>query len=371
MPNEIPGKGLGNLPDKRKKGVCRNCGRSYRTVKVGKKNNTFFYMCPHCGIPLNRGAILEVSVASELETLREVLRDEINAHVEEAKRSYFEWRETLSTEKQKKLSDLENERFKLRQELNLLHGEIILIITDPSLFLRFSHLVLSRTAATFEARDVRELEFVKLSAAQIRGAIEKYKDLAIKRNNSRKMAIIVPVLVLGLIVGTIIWGLFPQGPTANDIIPIIQVPLPVLLWSIIGSVIAIPYRFNKTVDMEMRDPLRWVFTRPLTGIVMGILAYYIFRLGLITIAADIDNPINTGSLIFGLIAFMGGFSDRFADSFLTLLIGRFGGDTTLEIVSLDDIAIPDEDYLRKTLEGLSDLYKDDPIPSDNENEMKE
>lgn len=48
-PNEIPGKGLGNLPDKRQKGVCQNCRRSYRKVKVKDEGNgKIIHQCPHC-----------------------------------------------------------------------------------------------------------------------------------------------------------------------------------------------------------------------------------------------------------------------------------------------------------------------------------
>lgn len=51
-PNEIPGKGLGYLPDKRKKGVCRSCERDYRTVKVRLNGKTKELLCPHCGKPI-------------------------------------------------------------------------------------------------------------------------------------------------------------------------------------------------------------------------------------------------------------------------------------------------------------------------------
>jgi hypothetical protein len=116
-----------------------------------------------------------------------------------------------------------------------------------------------------------------------------------------------------------------------------QLPLPILLWSAIGSFTAILYRFNSSGDIELRDPLRWLFTRPLTGIVMGTMAYLAMKIGML--AAVPDKASSLGSLeLMWVVAFLGGFSDRFADTLLRSLVGRFGGDGKADLVSLDDLS---------------------------------
>ncbi len=342
MPFEIPGVPLEKLPDRRSIGVCPSCQRSYRSLKIFRlPDGSMRLVCPFCG---QRIADIEGSI-----------------RLDEAKRDYQNWLDALDAEKQRSVSELEEERDKRLNELTSLHGEVMLTVANSSLLFRLLSMLREQTTATYEARVVRELKFVELSTGQIRGALDRYKELEIKRANARRMAIIVPIVVLVLVVALIIWGMFPSGPTVNDVIPIIQIPLPVFVWSVIGSIIAIPYRFNKSGDMELQDPLRWVFTRPLTGMVMGILAYYILRAGFITIAAETQNSINSDSanfglmLIYWLVAFIGGFSDRFADGFLKVLIGRFGGDINANMVSLDQGQVPMAHFLNELAEGFPNL----------------
>jgi len=114
-----------------------------------------------------------------------------------------------------------------------------------------------------------------------------------------------------------------------------QIPLPVLLWSAIGSFTAILYRFNNSGEIELQDPLRWLFTRPLTGVVMGIIAYFAVLIGLIAIGSkDLSSTVGKTEVLW-LIAFISGFSDRFADGLLKSLIGHFGGNTEAGLLNFD------------------------------------
>ena len=49
-PREIPGVPFGKLPDKRSKGICLECFREFRSVKVLKESNgETKHLCPYCG----------------------------------------------------------------------------------------------------------------------------------------------------------------------------------------------------------------------------------------------------------------------------------------------------------------------------------
>jgi hypothetical protein len=97
------------------------------------------------------------------------------------------------------------------------------------------------------------------------------------------------------------------------------------------------YRFNNSVDAELADPLRWSFTRPLTGVLMGIIAYLAFKIGLLVLqpmsAPDgaTVTRLSAPQELLWLAAFLAGFSDRFADSVLRSLAGRLGGDRQAEL----------------------------------------
>jgi len=104
---------------------------------------------------------------------------------------------------------------------------------------------------------------------------------------------------------------------------------------------AMLYRFNTSADAELADPLRWCFTRPLTGILMGIIEYMVFKVGILVLqpASDaVSAAHGSGGApqeLLWLAAFLAGFSDRFADSVLRSLAGRLGGDRQGDLVVTD------------------------------------
>src|SRR5438477_550043 len=93
----------------------------------------------------------------------------------------------------------------------------------------------------------------------------------------------------------------PVSPLASKkehLIAIISIPFAIVMWSFIGSLSAMLYRFNKSDDAELADPLRWMFTRPLTGVVMGVVSFLILKAGLTTIGSTTIDPANLGKQEF-------------------------------------------------------------------------
>ena len=247
-------------------------------------------------------------------------------------------------------SPLEIRRQELLEKLTSLQASII-ISQNNDLITKIVPGLIGQTIVVYEAKTEQDLKLIELSLNRIEGALKLNQASRKRRAIARSLAIFVSLFALGLLGALIHWGALPNGPKADYVIPIIQVPLPILIWSAIGSFAAILYRFNKSGDIELQDPLRWLFTRPLTGIVMGVVTYFVLKIGLLSIESG--QTINYGqSEILWLAAFIGGFSDRFSDTVLRALIGRFGGDSDGEILSLENVNSSDSS-LRSLISSLS------------------
>jgi hypothetical protein len=192
---------------------------------------------------------------------------------------------------------------------------------------------LEQTISVYEARTEQDLTLIDQNLSKIQGLLSQYRKNLDARDLKRKAAMLVSAVAVVMLFVLVILG--PRhGLSVNTVIPILALPLPVVLWSTIGSFTAILYRFNNSPLIELQDPLRWLFTRPLTGVMMGAITYLVISVGLITISPGRNTPIGSKELIW-LIAFLAGFSDRFADAMLKSLVGRFGGDKNSELVSIE------------------------------------
>lgn len=241
-------------------------------------------------------------------------------------------------------------REKLISQLSLLQNEILITVSDTKFLARVLPLLLEQAIPLLKVKTKEELEVIKLNLGQIRGYLEQYKKLVEARNKARRYAIIVSAVVVVGLIAFMIWSSL-GGPTTNSIIPLLEIPLPILLWSTIGSFTAILYRFNNSGDIELHDPMRWLFTRPLTGIVMGIVTYYVFTLGLMTVSSETIDTTKS-PVIFWIVAFLSSFSDRFVDGLLRSLVGKFGGSPNDALVSMDHTSAEGQQFFKM----LADLF---------------
>jgi len=288
------------------------------------------------------GEILLESLGSKLV---ESYRDKLN----KAKESYTTIQKDTS-------SPLEYQRSRLLGKSNELQTKIMLYITQQVVLLKLLAILADQTINIYDAKTEQDLKLVEMSLGQIDGFIARFETLSKQRKFARTLAIVVSIgafIILGLIIYS---GTLPGGPTTNTVLPILQIPLPILLWSAIGSFAAILYRFNKSGDIELQDPLRWLFTRPLTGLVMGIVGYLMLSIGFLAAGVKDTSSFST-TVVFWLTAFISGFSDRFADTLLRSLVGHFGGDDKAEIVTLDAISSSDSTFLTSILDGLPSVNK--------------
>ena len=145
-----------------------------------------------------------------------------------------------------------------------------------------------------------------------------------EQKNWRTLAIFIILLYMAGIVVAII--LIPSK-SANEPIPILGVPPSIIIWSAIGSLAAILYKFfTQEGRIQLSEQVRWLIGRPIIGIIMGSVAYLVFSSGLVLFNAQptSNDPGNTtlGLAVFYTLAFVAGFSDRFYLSIINLLIEK-------------------------------------------------
>jgi hypothetical protein len=248
-------------------------------------------------------------------------------------------------------SRLELHRAEVLSRLTKLHAKTRLKVSNAVLLETMLSMLVAQATETYKARTEQDLTMVELSIGEVEGAFQQYEDIVDRRKSARRYAVLFSIgalIGLGLL---IFWGTRPNGPSVDDVFPIIQVPLPIVVWSAIGSFTAILYRFNKSGDVELQDPLRWLFTRPLTGIVMGTIAFFVLKVGFLSVLPNENSPGGSTEILW-LVAFITGFSDRLADSTLKLLAGQFGGDVDAGLVDFEELGSP---LLPPSIEGVQSL----------------
>lgn len=123
---------------------------------------------------------------------------------------------------------------------------------------------------------------------------------------------------------------------SNTIVPILGIPLGIMFWSAVGSLASLLKRFNSSRYADIKYAVKWFFTRPLQGCLMGIAVYLLMQAGLAAVGRDariseteVGVPDSRGSggsepgmWLFWALAFYGGFSDRFSESVFKLASDR-------------------------------------------------
>jgi hypothetical protein len=252
-------------------------------------------------------------------------------------------------------SPLETRRHELILKLSSVQNSLMLTVYDQRFLERVLPLLIDQAISAYEAQLERELTIIEMNLGQIEGVLGQYNQRMKERAGARSLAMgVCGVAIVGLFVLVMLGP--RRGLTVYTIVPILAIPLPVILWSAIGSFTAILYRFNNSGDIELQDPLRWLFTRPLTGIMIGIVTFFIIKAGLLTLTPGNNTPALGSNELMWLAAFLVGFSDRFSDSLLKSLVGRFGGDKTADLVTLQGLSSqPALPYVGPILDGIAAL----------------
>jgi hypothetical protein len=228
------------------------------------------------------------------------------------------------------LNKLENSRRMCLDEISELQTRSIISLSNQVLLQRIVAVLLELTAEAYEAKLEQELDSIHRRTEQLKSLLNRQDRDKNYRVNVRLIAVVVSIVSFVLLFLLAIFS--PRiGLSVSTLIPVLQIPLAVLLWSALGSFTSLVYRFNTASDLELQDPLRWLVTRPLTGIVMGIIAFLVMKVGLLTTSStDVAASLGTNELMW-LVAFLAGFSDRFSEGILRNAVGRLGGDKSADL----------------------------------------
>ncbi len=274
---------------------------------------------------------------------------------------------------------IEKRRVDLIQRLTVCQSQIILEVPDKDEVVRLELIALDQCKSLYGATQEVEIGQVEMVISQIELFLKRNQANIDTRASHRALAVWVVVLIVTALIGLI--ALSPALMISTDsVIPLIRVPLPIVIWSSIGSLGAMLYRFNNSTDAELADPLRWSFTRPLTGVLMGIITYMAFKIGTLVLqptAVGVSGAkgVPVPEELLWMAAFLAGFSDRFADSILRTLAGRLGGEKQAELVTLDRSVAGSGSSLGGILERLAASTKQGrvtlinaPVPSETAND---
>ncbi len=189
---------------------------------------------------------------------------------------------------------------------------------------------LSIEAAADLSREIFGSVGVMIELEQRRWAVEElvHKD---RKRRQWTVAIVIGyiafVLAVAIGVGLKWGGRFWIGdtPLASLRLPLIGIPWPVIVWSLIGSFAAMIYRFNKKPIYDFGDAVKWMLTRPVQGVVLGAAFYLVLISGLFLFGgrATSETSSNTANDIILILSFLVGFSDRFADSVFRAIVDKY------------------------------------------------
>jgi hypothetical protein len=135
----------------------------------------------------------------------------------------------------------------------------------------------------------------------------------------------VPVIILFYLILVVLLMYFSRTLPEDAKIPLVGVPLSVAAWAGLGSIAAILFRFYKMQTARLKDEVRWMIAGPVIGIIMGALGYLAIKVGLIVVSSGGPNSPATDPRveIMWIVAFLGGFSDRFFETVIGSLSDRF------------------------------------------------
>jgi hypothetical protein len=168
---------------------------------------------------------------------------------------------------------------------------------------------------------VAKEHFANLTA--LRERTEKLQDLESKAKQATGKSVILFIIISILGLTSILYLLKWLG-LETGAVPALGVPYAVVSWSVMGSVAAMLYQFlNRPVNQL--ETFKWLIARPIQGIIMGSFLYLVIAGGLLVLGNTTASnsspgpqlPASIGTIVrpelAAVIAFLGGFSDRFAD----------------------------------------------------------
>lgn len=134
------------------------------------------------------------------------------------------------------------------------------------------------------------------------------------------LALLVVFLIILITLSIVTWNQWGE----YEKVIVLGIPFPVLLWGAIGSLTAPLYKYlHSHKDCFLEEPIKWIFVRPIIGMVMGAAIYLIVKSGLLVFGntKQIVNPE-----LLWVLAFVGGFSESVSNRLLNIAETQIRGE---------------------------------------------
>lgn len=299
-------------------------------------------------------AELLISSVSPSNLVKDVITVGVKALVERARSAEEKYQDT-----QAKTGDpVEERRTECIRGIARVRNRASLCIQDPAMQQKIWCLLMELTIGVYEATSKSDLDMVYMGTEQVSSTLDSYERSLRYRSRVSLFAVVISLASL-IGITAFVYLAYKWNLNGNLNLPILGIPSCVLLWSAIGSFAAILYRFSNSGDRALEDPLRWLFARPIMGVIMGAMAFLVLKAGIITFSQAGGSSVTSAGTpisneVTWLIAFLAGFSDRFSEGLLTRLAGRFGEEKTGELVSMQMAMAPAGTGM---LDGVSEFLK--------------
>ncbi|MCI5163001.1 MAG: hypothetical protein D3917_13490 [Candidatus Electrothrix sp. AX5] len=163
---------------------------------------------------------------------------------------------------------------------------------------------------------IEDAEFI---AKTVETILEKNKQQK-KEDSVLRWAVHALILIYISMILLAIFGLNHEKWTTTTNLPLIGIPVSVVLWAAFGSLAAILYRFYTKEFKRISAEIKWLTARPVIGVIMGSLMYLSLKSGTIIFGAESSDE--SKMYIYWIVAFLGGFSDKFFESIIDSLTGK-------------------------------------------------
>ncbi len=232
---------------------------------------------------------------------------------------------------------LAGQRERQLERLTRLQDEVLSSAAEPLLIEKAVPRFLALAADVSAATDSAQLVQVGLRLEQVAAGWRQFQRLTRRRDRARLYAVVLIGLLFAFLAAATVYEEWFQLDVTDEV-RLLHVPVYILVWSTIGSLAALLYRFNRSATVELDDPMRVLLTRPLTGIILGAFSYLLVQLGFLAVSGGTGTAESLGGErgvhLMIVVAFIVSFSDRLSEAVLKALVGRFGGDKTGDLVDL-------------------------------------
>ena len=223
------------------------------------------------------------------------------------------------------------------ERLARLQDDVLSSAVEPLLIEIAVPRFLALAADVSAATDTAQLVQVGLRLDQVAAGWRQLQRMTRRRDRARLYTVVLVGLLFAFLTAATVFEEWFQLDITTEV-RLLHVPVYILVWSTIGSLAAILYRFNRSATVELDDPMRVLLTRPLTGIIFGALSYLLVQLGFLAVSGGTGTAESLGDErgvhLLIVVAFIVSFSDRLSEAVLKVLVGRFGGDKTGDLVEL-------------------------------------